>query len=602
MASPVISIRLQLLPRARALEVRLRLPVGRASHRIRFPAWTPGSYLVRDFARNVTRAQGVVGNGLAQLSKVDKQTWLIEGAADDVPIEAIFQMHCADPSVRGAYVDDRRAFAEGAAILPWVEGWESSPHELELAPVDNFGWCVETSMSSLKVNDWGFGTYREPDYLSLIDHPLVWGELDRLGFRCGGRPHRIVLHRPLEGDGKRLAADVGRVCRTHLGLFHNDAPFQSYAFMLRLAAEGYGGLEHRASSALLATREAMPRPSDKGASAAYRQLLGLFSHEYFHAWNVKAIAPAGLGVDALAAEMHFTHLWVFEGVTAYYDDLALVRSGVIHLDHYLQALAETITRVFRGNGRRQQTLAESSYDAWTRFYKQDANAPNAIVSYYAKGALVALSLDLLLRERSGGATSLDDVMRVLWVKHGRTGLPLAEGDFERVAADVADESLEQFFSDYVYGVEDPPLAELLRSHGIELHWRPAHGYGDAGGRADTTPFAVDLGGRIEAAGAGVRVAFVADEGPLARAGVIPGDEIVAWQGRRPTVAGLERFQRDAAPGDHVELHVVRDGLVQPRTLRLEAAAKTTAWLRPVPQPAVAQQQLQSCWLADTAVT
>lgn len=581
--------------------MRLHLQVGGMSHRIRFPAWTPGSYLVRDFARNVTRARGLIGRSPARLRKLDKQTWLVEGATDDLPVEALFQIHCTDLSVRGAYVDDRRAFAEGAAILPWVEGWESSPHELELVPVDDPYWHVETSMSPLEVDDRGFGIYREPGYLPLIDHPMVWGELDRRRFLCGDRPHRIVTHRPAEGDWARLSADVGRICRTHLGLFRNEAPFQSYAFLLRLTAEGYGGLEHRASSALLATREAVPRRGDRQPTAAYRQLLGLFSHEYFHAWNVKAIAPAGLDVNALAAEMHFTHLWVFEGVTAYYDDLALVRSGVIDLEHYLQAMAETITRVWRGSGRQHQTLAESSFDAWTRFYKQDANAPNAIVSYYAKGALVALALDVLLRERSDGACSLDDVMLALWVRHGRTGLALAEGDFERVVAEVAGESLGQFFDDYVYGVKDPPLTELLHSHAIELHWRPACAYSDAGGHSDAAPFAVDLGGRIEAAVAGVRVAFVADEGPMAQAGVITGDEIVAWQGCRPTVSAIEHFQRNARPGDHVALHVVRDGLIQTRTLRLEAAAVTTAWLRTAAQPAAAEQRLQSLWLADTAL-
>lgn len=600
MASPAVSIRLAISTRSRLLEVRLRFDAGvRTRHCIRFPAWTPGSYLVRDFAGNVVRAHGRLGEHPAQLRKLDKQTWLVEGAAD-LPVEVVFHIYCADGSVRGAYVDDRRAFAEGAAILPWVEGRESSPHELELVPVDDSGWHVETSMSPLQVDDRGFGTYRESDYLSLIDHPLVWGDLDRHRFVCDGRPHRIVTHRPVEGDGARLSADVARICRTHLGLFRNEAPFQSYAFLLRLAAEGYGGLEHRASSALLATRDAMPCHGDEEPTAKYRQLLGLFSHEYFHAWNVKAIAPAGLDVGALAAEMHFTLLWVFEGVTAYYDDLALVRSGVIDLDHYLQAMAGTITRVWRGSGRRHQSLAESSFDAWTRFYKQDANAANAIVSYYAKGALVAFALDLLLRERSEGALSLDDVMRALWVRHGRTGVGLAEGDFERVVAEVAGESFNQFFNDYVYDVKDPPLMDLLRSHAIELHWRPAHGYGDAGGRSDAAPFAVDVGGRLEAADAGVRVTFVAEDGPLAQAGVITGDEIIAWEGRRPTVAGIERLQRIVRPGAQVTLQTARDGLVQTRTLRLATAARTTAWLQATAQPADGPSRLRSLWLADTA--
>jgi predicted metalloprotease with PDZ domain len=293
----------------------------------------------------------------------------------------------------------------------------------------------------------------------------------------------------------------------------------------------------------------------------------------------------------LAAEAYTRLLWAFEGITSYYDDLALVRSGVIPAARYLEVLGRTVTGVLRAPGRLRQSVAESSFDAWIKFYRQDENSPNALVSYYAKGSLVALALDLTLRQRG---RSLDDVMRALWQRYGRTGIGVPEDGVERIAGEVAGADLRSFFGRFVEGTEDLPLAELLADFGVTLELRPAHGAGDRGGKAASGPLPrASLGARV---GADMKLVHVYSGGAAERAGLAPGDQLVALDGLKASSDTLRALLDRTAPGETVGVHAFRRDELLEHRLTLVAPALDTCVLRladDAPPPAL---ERRAAWL------
>ncbi|HNE02084.1 MAG TPA: PDZ domain-containing protein, partial [Plasticicumulans sp.] len=347
----------------------------------------------------------------------------------------------------------------------------------------------------------------------------------------------------------------------------------------------------------------LPQPGAAELTDGYRTFLGLCSHEYFHAWNVKRIRPAAFTPYDYQRENYTRLLWAFEGITSYYDDLMLRRSGLIDEAAWLQLLGETATRVWRGPGRHRQSVAESSFDAWTKFYRPDADTPNAVVSYYAKGALVALALDLTLRRLSRGTRSLDDLMRALWQRYGRPGLGVPEDGIESLAAELAGQPLADFFAACVHGTGDLPLAELLAGHGLVFRLRPAEGATDKGGRAGSgTGGRVDAGLRTTLAGEELRVAHVLDGGPAQAAGLAAGDVLVALDGLRVQPRGFERQLGRYAPGARVELLGFRRDELMRFPLELAAAPADTVWITPDPQADAEALQRRQAWLGETGVS
>jgi len=321
-----------------------------------------------------------------------------------------------------------------------------------------------------------------------------------------------------------------------------------------------GGLEHRASTALVANRDDLPAPGLAAGEIGdgYLRLLGLISHEYFHSWNVKRMKPAVFTPYDLNREGHTTLLWAFEGITSYYDDLALVRSGLIDDKRYLGLLAKTITGVLRGNGRTKQTLADSSFDAWTKYYRQDENSPNSIVSYYTKGSLAALALDLHIRHETGGAKSLDTVMLALWQKWLADGQGLAEGEWEQVAEQATGLKLRKFFDKVIRSTQDLPLAELLATQGVCMQMVPSDSASDSGSVVDSIqpgqPRPI-LGVKAAADAQGVRLAQVLDGGAAQAAGLSGGDVIVAIDGLK--AVDLDKALARHKVGDSVKVHAFR---------------------------------------------
>jgi predicted metalloprotease with PDZ domain len=361
-------------------------------------------------------------------------------------------------------------------------------------------------------------------------------------------------------DRRRLAQDLEHLCNEHIALFGTPAPLEGYLFLTLAVGEGYGGLEHADSCSLICTRDDLPQPGMDKPTEGYRRFLGLCSHEYFHLWNVKRIKPTIFVEPDLTREAHTSLLWAFEGITSYYDDLALVRSQCIEPSNYLELMAQNVTRVMRASGRLRQSVAESSFDAWTKFYKQDENAPNAIVSYYTKGGLIAFGLDVTLREMTDGRASLDDLMRELWRRFGQTGRGVEEDTIERLASELVGTDLSEFFAEAVYGTEELPLERWFGSVGVAYRLRPAATPDEPGGfieKLGPVEARGVLGARFKAAGDLVELTHVFEGGAAQAAGLAAGDRLVAVDGIQAKADTLAARIAGLPKGQPVTVHALR---------------------------------------------
>lgn len=527
--------------------------------RLQLPAWIPGSYLIREFARHIVELNASCQGKALQVSKQDKHTWQIEPC--DGPLQVSYKIYAWDLSVRGAYLDEGHGFFNGSSLFLSVVDQVDLPCRVEICRPQGqhyAGWRVATALIEDGAARYDFGWYRAATYDELIDHPVAMGEFLLETFKVCGVMHEIAITGVVPNlDKERLLADLEKICAEHIRLFDPQrakAPFARYLFLVTVVSDGYGGLEHRASTALLCSRNDLPVRGAKEQGAAYRQFLGLCSHEYFHAWHIKRIKPAAFVPYDLTREAYTRLLWLFEGFTSYYDDLMLLRSHVITLDEYLGLIAKTITDVLRVPGRFQQTLNESSFDAWIKYYRPDENTPNTVVSYYAKGALMALALDLTIRLATRERKSLDDVMRALWKQFGESfyqGKPIgiAEDQVLSLFNEACGLDLEAWLNKALDSTHDLPLEELFKEFGFVLEAQPnATGPG--------------LDARIVASHIGVILTQVYTGGVAQLAGLAAGDTIVAIDNLRvqahpgqtnPLATLLSRYQ----DGDHITVHAFR---------------------------------------------
>jgi predicted metalloprotease with PDZ domain len=453
--------------------------------------------------------------------------------------------------VRAAYLDATRGYFNGPAVFLCPEGRAEAPCEVEIASPEGAvggAWRVATTLPSAGAPRCGFGRYRAENYDELIDHPVEMGTFTLATFTACGVPHEIAITGRHDCDLERLTADLKKICEWQIRFFGEPAPMKKYVFLVTAVGDGYGGLEHRASTALLCSRDDLPYAGMKGLPERYRTFLGLCSHEYFHTWNVKRIKPAAFTPYDLDRENYTTLLWAFEGFTSYYDDLALLRSGVIAEKDWLELTAKNLDNVLRGPGRLMQSLADSSFDAWSKYYRPDENTPNAVVSYYAKGALVALALDLTLRTGTTGRISLDDVMRALWQRHGKTGVGVDEDGIRKIAEELSGLKLKRFFDAAILGTQDLPLEKLLKPFGIVLTTEAP------GEMTSKTP---SLGAKTSSEGNEVRLATVYSAGAAQQAGLSAGDVLVAIDGLRVTPTTLDRQLMRRRAGDTITVHAFR---------------------------------------------
>ena len=504
---------------AHLFQVTLTIAHPVAQQRVSLPVWIPGSYLVREFSKNLQELQGRQGRRAVLTQQLDKCSWQVDCAAEQ-PLVLSYQVYAFDNSVRTAWLDAARGFFNGTSLFLCVEGQESAPHAMELVASPAIAdWSVATGLTPQKITRRGFGTYRANHYDELVDGPVEMGTFWSGTFTACGVPHRfVVTGAPASFDGERLLTDTKNICETEIRFWHGvDAgkrrgpkpPHANYLFMLNATHDGYGGLEHRNATALICTRKDLPRLGSTKPTEGYTTLLGLISHEYFHTWNVKRLRPVELTQIDYARENYTSLLWFFEGFTSYYDDLLLRRAGLIDDAGYLKLLNKAINQVLQTPGRTVQSVAQSSFDAWVKYYRQDENTPNATVSYYTKGSLVALCLDLTLRAQ--GPHTLDDVMRALWLRC--QGGPMREDDVLAVLQTLTGRSFTKEMAQWVHSTDELPLRELLEKNGITVLEEPAQ-------------LAQQLGLRVSEDSA-LQIKTVLRGGAAERAGFAAGDE---WLG------------------------------------------------------------------------
>ncbi|MET0028508.1 MAG: PDZ domain-containing protein [Candidatus Thiodiazotropha sp.] len=525
------------------------------------PAWIRGSYMIRDYARNIITIEAFNGSGAVNGQKLDKQTWQFDSV--EGPLTIKYLVYAWELTVRTSHFDATHAYFNGPCLFLAVSSQEKQQCRLnvEMPTIPDIkSWRVATGMRALNVDANGFGQYESDSYEDLIDYPFEIGEFTDHDFTVGKKSHRLVVSGMPSLDLEPVCEQVKKICEKQVELF-GEQPAENYLFMLRITGGSYGGLEHRNSTSLIFPRHELFARNKQDITSGYRRLLALCSHEYFHQWHVKRITPEVFQKNGTDREVHTRQLWVFEGITSYYDELMLVRSGVIDAESYLEMLAETVTRVMRANGRTKQTLEESSFDAWTKFYKQDENAPNALVSYYSKGALLALVIDLTIRLESHGKHSLDDIMRYLWTQYGKPGVGLPEGVMEHILTEVSGVDLRELLDLGLRSTEDLPLEHTLSEFGVQMKLIQARSSEDLGGVVKSFSTKedphIDLGAKLADGGQVIRIVQVFDDGPAQAAGLAPGDEIVAVDNLRMNVKQLENYLADTTPGDCILVHFFR---------------------------------------------
>ena len=577
-------------------EVNCRVGNPSPEQRFTLPSWTPGSYLLREYAKHVVGIRAESDGGSAALEKVSKSTWRCHNAG--VELTVTVEVFALDRSVRGAYLDSRRGYFNGACLFLSPEGRETDPVEVVLERPEDpraQGWRVATAMHAVEVDADGFGRYSAENFDELIDHPFEIGDFAEAEFQAAQVPHRLVISGRHQTDMDRIGADLARLCEAHIELFGRPPPFRQYLFLGCAVGRGYGGLEHRASSSLIFSRDNLPVRGKAGVSEKYQRFLSLCSHEYFHAWNIKRIKPRAFSPYRLDRRSYTRLLWVVEGVTSYYQDVLLLRSGLIGTAAYLRDLGKNLTRIYQTPGRLRQSLAEASFDAWDKFYKPEVNSPNAMISYYGKGALAALALDLTLRKES--VATLDTVMRELWQRYGRTDEGMPEAAFEQLVQEVSGLDLSDFFTAAVRGTEDLPLAELLADFGVTLEFRRDARFGSAASNTRAAaPPPPELGIRFRQHGVGLEVVAVMTDSPAERAGVSPGDILIAIDGLMLSEKNLQTRLARFEAGQTVRITGFRDEELLEFPVTLAGAALDNCALSLVDRPGPDALSRRQAWL------
>jgi len=551
---------------AHQFKVTLTIADPAPVQQLSLPVWIPGSYMVREFSRHLSLLEARQGTQPRPLVQLAKDRWSVATSGRAALVVTYFA-YAFDPSVRTAWLSDDRGFFNTTSLCLAVDGRTAEPHRVELYRLPA-GWDVATAMTRIdpgakaakkargaKAVPARTQVFESADYDEMADHPFELGPFWRGEFTAGGVVHEFVVAGAWpQFDGERLLADTRRICDEEIRFWHDGGrpPFSRYVFMLYATEDGYGGLEHRASTALIAARKDLPRQGVPGTPDGYVTLLGLISHEYFHTWNVKRLKPAEFLPYDYTQENYTQLLWFFEGFTSYYDDLFLLRAGLVDPARYVKLVGRAMNGVRQSPGQHVQSVAEASFDAWIKYYRADENTPNSTVSYYTKGSLVALRLDLALR--AGGKATLDDVMRALWRE--APGGAVTEELILKTVARLGGKSVAAELREWVHQRGELDVLPALARVGVE----PEN---------EALTLAAELGLRVaEGPVTGIQVKAVLAGGGGAAAGLSAGDEILAIDGWR--VRRLDDALAWIRTGAAFELLVVRQQRV--RTLRVAERA------------------------------
>ncbi len=556
------------------------------------PVWTPGSYMVREYARHVESFAVECSGQPLTWQKTDKTTWQIATHGNST-IRATYRVYAFELSVRTSHLDDTHGYFNPATLCMFIPGRTDQPHHVTIiAPA---GWRVTTGLPAISDHGHTSPRFLAEDYDELVDSPFECGTHRLLTFEVEGVPHEIALWGYGNENEAQLVADTKRIVEATRALFDGPLPYRRYVFIVHLSDGIYGGLEHRNSVSNIIDRWTFQ------PTRAYERYLGLTSHEYYHVWNVKRIRPAPLGPFDYRRENYTRNLWVAEGITNYYDNLILARGGLITRERYLETLADDIVNMQSQPGRAIQSLAQSSFDTWIKFYRPDENSSNSSISYYLKGSMVALLLDLHMRGRSNGTRSLDDVLRYLFATiYGGVDQECfydapafaEQGGFLKAIEAITGND-DRFYHDMLaYATEttaELDYAAAFAQLGMQLVW--GHRDGQANGMAPTT-----LGMKLKSEQGRVKVVSVGRGGPAAQGGIYAGDELLAFEGFRISEEKLQARLTERQPGDQVRLTVFRgDWLIEIMAI-LGAAPFDTLRLVVDADATEEQQQRYRHWL------
>lgn len=536
------------------------------------PAWIPGSYMIRDFAKNIGLTQALGPNGESlDVEKRSKQQWRVTSNGNAFSFSYV--VYAFDLSVRSAYMDDEMGFINGTSAFVQVDTLDDYQCQVTLAKGHEAAcqnWRVRTAMPCSSHDGDGYGDYTADDYQALIDYPILFGHFCEHSFDHEGIRFSLIFSGDTPLDLTRMETDLKPILTQQIALFNDKPPIDEYLFITLLTESAFGGLEHMNSTVLMYSRWDLPLIGESAnMTPGYRDFLALCSHEFLHTWHVKRTRPQPFEQYQLDAESYTEQLWIYEGFTSFYDDVALARSGVITPESYLEMLGKNLTRLIRTAGRFKQSAAESSFDAWTRFYQQDANSINHIVSYYTKGGFIALCLDVYLRQQSNNSVSLDSIMERLWKQYGKVGKGTPDDVIEQLIQQTIQQDASALIDQLVRQSGELPLSDTFAAIGVELHLSHVNSIDDLGGKAPTQPITTTLGINVKVADTGVIVTQVREMGNGCRAGLQTGDKLIAVNQWAVNTQNLARLVSVAK--DDITLSVLRGG----RLLTLQTTIQPT---------------------------
>ena len=552
-------------PQAHLFEVTLHLEdYSLSTLDLKMPVWTPGSYLVREYAKHLQDFSANSNDKALSWRKIGKNHWQVDtNGISQVTVK--YRIFANELTVRTNHLDATHGYFNGAAIFFRIPEFDKQPINVTIQ-TPNPKWHVTTTLPAVEAKE---NTFVAEDFDTLVDSPFEIGTHQIYDFEVRSLPHQLAIWGKGKVEVEPMIEDIKRIIEVEADMF-DGLPYERYLFLLHLSAQSFGGLEHKNSCSLIYRRFGF-NDRDK-----YERFMQLVAHEFFHLWNVKRIRPKELEVFDYDQENYTPSLWFCEGTTSYYDLLIPLRAGIYDVKTYLNNLSKEITRYQTTPGRKVQPVSESSFDAWIKLYRQDANSPNSQISYYLKGEMITLLLDLLIRSRHQNQRSLDDVMLKLWQKFGQDEIGYTAEELKQIIESVAGTDLTEFFQRYVHGIEELPFNEYLEPFGLKLV-------------ADKTrePF---LGIKVVSNSGKESIKFVEYDSPAQIAGIDAGDELLAIDGIKVTGKQLSERLNDYQPQDTIEITVFHQDELRNYSVTLDEPRANKYEVVSVKKPSAAQKE------------
>lgn len=538
---------------------------------LKMPVWTPGSYLVREYSRHLQNFSAWAGGVALPWRKLSKNHWQVETQGHQT-ITIRYRIFANELTVRTNHLDETHGYFNGSALFFYVPGFEKQPIQVKINPPKST-WNVTTPLPQVAQN-----IFEAKDFDTLVDSPFEIGEQKIYEFEVLGKPHAWVIWGRGNLEVDRVIEDTKKIIEVEAEMF-GGLPYDRYTFLLHLTSNSFGGLEHKDCCSLIYSRLGF-RAKEK-----YDRFMQLVAHEFFHLWNVKRIRPKALEVFDYDQENYTPSLWFSEGTTSFYDLIIPYRAGIYDVKAYFNALSQEITRYLTTPGRLVQPLSESSFDAWIKLYRPDANSANSQMSYYLKGEMVTLLLDLAIRIRHRNQRSFDHVMQLMWEKFGKAEIGFTPEQLKAIIESVAEFDLTSFFDRYINGTEELPFDEYLAGFGLRLKSNVESN--------DSLPFA---GMTVKTENGREMIKFVEANSPAQKAGIDPGDELLAIAGLKVNSGQFEERLKDYRVGDTIEIAVFHGDELKVKSVTLGSSRATQYVIEPMEDPSAIQQQNFENWL------